>query len=114
MQNGIPDHARSVAPLREILETAYKKTGKRTKRSIRNLPLTTLGWNSEHKEAFRDLQSTLCERICLSHRNNKLQLWVFTDASDRLWASVVTQCSMDELQKSVVEQSHEPLAFLSG
>lgn len=38
MQKGNPDHARGAAPLRELLEVAYKKTGKRIKRSIKGHP----------------------------------------------------------------------------
>jgi transposase InsO family protein len=39
---------------------------------------------------------------------------VFTDASDLHWGGVVTQCAPEELSKSVLEQEHQPLAFISG
>lgn len=38
----IPQFVERVAPLTAILEAVYKKSGKRTSRSIRNMPLRTL------------------------------------------------------------------------
>lgn len=42
-----------------MLEKAYEKKGKRTKKSISGLPLNTLGWISEHKNAFNQITCTL-------------------------------------------------------
>ena len=114
MRNGIPDHSRRIAPLRNILEKAFQKSGKRTKRSIKRIPLKSLGWGDEHEFAFRGLQKTLTDQIKLAHRDSNLALCIYTDASDRFWASVVTQCASEELSKPVLEQAHQPLAFLSG
>lgn len=114
MRNEIPDHAHRVATLRVLLEVTFQKTGKRTKRRIKTIPLSTIGWNAVHEESFRDLQSTLFSQIIFAHRNERLQLCIFTDASDRSWASVVTQCEPGDLNKEVSCQIHQPLVFLSG
>ncbi len=43
-----------------------------------------------------------------------MELCVFTDASDKFWAAVVTQCDLKELKNRHSEQRHEPLAFLTS
>ena len=39
---------------------------------------------------------------------------VFTDAPDRFWSTVITQCAPGEIHKPVSEQRHKPLAFLGS
>src|SRR5690606_32689542 len=39
---------------------------------------------------------------------------LFTDASDRFWSIVLTQCPQIELQLPVLDQRHTPLACMSG
>ena len=50
----------------------------------------------------------------LAHRKSELPLCIHTDASDQYWAVCATQCEEQELYKPIVDQRHEPLAFLSG
>ena len=114
MSQGIPEFAKRIAPLRSLLEVAYKKSGKRTKKSISKIYLSTIGWNQEHADAFLDIQTQLREQLKLAHRDKEKKLCIYTDASDRYWAAVVTQCEPSELSKPVAEQIHQPLAFLSG
>lgn len=59
MSTAIPDFARRSGPLDELLEKAYKKVGKRTKRAIKNVKLHSLGWNQEHTQLFEDIQLNL-------------------------------------------------------
>lgn len=77
MRNKILDQAPQVAPLVELLEVAFKTTGKRTKCSIKSIPLSKIGWNTVHETCFRDLQSTLSAQRNLPHRNESLQLCIF-------------------------------------
>ena len=114
MQKAIPDHARRTSQLRDLLEKAYAKSGHRTKRSIKNIPLTTLGWTDEHEATFHGLQRTLREHLKLAHRQPDLALCIYTDASDKFWAGIVTQCEPSELHKAAHEQIHQPLAFISA
>ena len=41
MRNSIPAYAQRIAPLHELLESCYKKAGKRTKKALRKLSITT-------------------------------------------------------------------------
>lgn len=114
MSSCFPKFSERIAPLRAILELAFKKSGRRTKKSVSTMLLSMLGWNHEHTSCFHDIQRQLCENVKLSHRNPSLTLCVFTDASDMHWSGIITQCDKKELEKNVDNQSHQPLSFLSG
>ena len=115
ISNSIPRFAERVAPLRTLPETAYSKAGgSRKKKSRAKFPLSSLGWNSDHAAAFSDLQDQIQEAIRLAHRNPDLILRISTDASDKHWAVAATQSVASELQKPLLEQAHQPQAFLSG
>jgi len=114
MANAIPDFTERVAPLRTLLEEAHRRSGSRTKRSVQKYTVVSLGWGHEHEVAFESLQDQLHTSVKLAHRDPDKELCIYTDASERYWAGVVTQCERRELEKNVMEQRHEPLAFLSG
>ena len=114
MAQAIPDISGRVAPLRKVLEDAYKNSRKRTKRSIKNLKLSELSWGPEHFDIFHSFQVQLKKAITLSHRDTNKATCIYTDASDLHWSAVVTQCDPTELEKDVSEQNHRPLAFLSS
>ncbi len=82
MANSIPRFAERVAPLRDLLEEAYKLSGKRTKKSIPKFRLADLGWTDEHSKAYRGLQEQQINSVRTAHRNLDLALRVLTDASD--------------------------------
>lgn len=114
MATCIPDFAERIEPLRKILEEAYEKSGSRKKKKIESMRLDDLSWGPEHTSSFQGLQRSLQNAVTLSHRDSKKSICIFTDASDTHWAAVVTQCEPDQLNQSVMKQSHEPLAFLSS
>lgn len=77
-------------------------------------PLDSLGWNNTHSEAFDRLQGRIKQATRLAYRNPKMVLCLHTDASDRHWAAAAAHCSPGDLSKPLTDQSHQPLAFLSG
>ena len=101
-----------IAPLVDILEQAYKVSGKRTKNSILNMPLGKLSWGKAHVDAFRSMQTSIQNSTKLSYPKKEKVLCLFTDASDRFWSGVVTQTDEVQLSLEVGEQKHEPLAFV--
>lgn len=110
----IPRFAERAGSLRNLLEVAYKKANSRKKKSIAKIVLTDIGWTDTHATAFKDLQNQIQEATRLVHRNPEKTFCVHTDASDKHWAICATQCDPSELLKRSIDQSHEPLAFLSG
>lgn len=71
--------------------------GKLTKRAINNLTLPDFGWNQKHSLSFDGIQEQLHNVVKSAHRNPALRICIYSDASDKNWASAVTQCEEHEL-----------------
>lgn len=110
----IPDFNRRVEPLNEVLEAAYLKAGRRTKRAIKGMCLRNLSWGAIHETVFQSLQNSLRKAVKLSYPKDGKELCVYTDASDKFWSGLVTQTDPELLQLPLEEQQHEPLAFLGS
>lgn len=113
MAQSIPRFTERVRPLRDILEKAFLKSGKRTIKSIKSYKLKDLGREQAEAEACKSLLASLTDAIGLAYPKEVLTCG-HTDASDRFLAGVVTQCEEAELSKPKHEQSHTALAFLGG
>ncbi|CAN8066229.1 unnamed protein product [Agarophyton chilense] len=97
-----------------VLETGYAKAGgSRKKKTIAKDSFLDLGWVVKHTTAFKDLQKQLKEATRLAQPDPEKVLCLHTDASDKHWATCATQCDQSERSKSVEEEVHQPLAFLS-
>ena len=97
MAISIPRFSERVHLLREIVEKAYKKSGKRTSKSIKNIKLHTLGWTDSHKNNFDSLKSNLYEAIKLTYPDNTKAICTHTGASESVWAEVVTLCDPEDI-----------------
>lgn len=113
MSLAIPYFAVRSAPLTKVLEEAYTHYGRRTKTSIRNIPLSSLFWGAIQEKTFLQLQDTLRKSVKLSYPKPDMELCVYTDASDKYRSAVVTP-HKSELDLPTSEQQHETLAFLGG
>lgn len=67
MLYSIPDFAARVSLLTELLEKASKKSGKRTKGSIKNIGLNNLSWGTTNVQVLHELQDTLRNAVRLSY-----------------------------------------------
>ena len=101
-------------PFRLILEEAYKLSGKRTKKSVKRILLSALSWTEQHIQLFHQFQDELQTSVRIAHRDKSKKICVYTDASDEMWAAVVTQCHKEDLDKDISNKKHQPLAFLGG
>ena len=63
----IPDCAKRLAPLVDVLERAHKKAGRRNKRAMKVISLRDLSCGQEHEEAFKSLQDTIRNAVTLSY-----------------------------------------------
>ncbi|GMF50898.1 unnamed protein product [Phytophthora fragariaefolia] len=69
------------------------------------------------KEDDNDLaavKAVLLNMVPLAHPSPDAEACLYTDASQDSWGAVVTQLSPEEVQLSLDQQHHRPLAFLSG
>ena len=108
----IPDFVRRVALLVDVLESAFKKSGKGTKKSIASISVHKLSWGAIHDEDFLDLQKSLRHAVNLSYPNRGRVLCVYTDASSLYWSGVVTQATADRLRLPLEQKSKNHWHFL--
>ena len=110
MRNHIPDFARLCKPLRKILERASKGTSRKSK-ILRRIPVT---FNAEELDQFKRLNDSVAKAVMLAHPSPEADFFLFTDASNDGWGSVLFQIKDYDAKKSIEEQNPEPLYFLSG
>lgn len=110
----IPMLHEKIQPLRDILESAYEKPGSRKKKCIKRIPLSTVGWDVTNDKAFEQVREMLCNSVRISFLDTSKILCIHTDASDRFWSAIVTQCENTELEKPTIDQRHEPLSFIGS
>lgn len=110
----IPRYNELAAPLQVLLKCALKEAGSATNAALKRVKLRKFGWAQEHDTAFERLNAQIAMSTMLAYPDSEKQFCLFTDASDLHYAGVVTQVAVEELSKAVLEQQHEPLAFVSG
>lgn len=113
MRTSIPNYSLIVQPLHDLLEDAYKKAGKRTKKGVEKIRISE-SWGTAHTEAFNKVIAQLAAATKLSLPKKGYRTCLFTDASDRHWSAILTQSPEAEERKPVENQIHEPMCFLSG
>lgn len=111
---GIPDFIKLTAPLQKFMERVYQFCGKRTKRSVARVRLSSLGWSDNENAAFENCKNALANQMTLAHRDESKRVCVYMDASDKYWSGIMTQVPVPDLRNPHSQQAHEPLAFLSG
>lgn len=100
--------------LRRYLKGRIETAGKREKAAFTRIAFSKVSWHDIHEAPFLDLKDTLKLAVKLAYRKGNDIVLIFTDASDKLWAGVVTQTAQSEADEPAVEQKHEQLALLGG
>lgn len=111
MRTAIPDYARLIEPLHQLLEQACRTAGKRTKKVLQRVKLDR---TNENDKTFQAVKKQLAKSTTLSLPKDGYRMCLFSDASDTHWAGVRTQFPDSELEKELEKQSHDPLCFLLG
>ena len=116
----VPRFAELVSPLQDVLTLALQQCdglgGAANQRAAKAIQLVDVGWNEEHVQAFRLLNSALARAVTLAYPSEapEIATCVYSDASDDFWAGVVTQVPRADLGKPTLEQQHRLLACVSG
>lgn len=115
MVNGANDSFASHSSiLWKMLETVYVKAKSRKRNRFKNIRLDELGWNTEHVIAFNAIKRMLAECQTNAFPVPGARICLFTDASDKFHAAILTQVLHWDDSKHVSEQQHIPMATLSG
>ena len=110
MRHYIPDFARHSKPLRKVLERHAAGTNRKT----RTLKAIQLELDSESMQNFNRLNQAVAEAVTLAHPKSHAEFFLFTDASQEGWGSVLFQIEHYDPSKEISSQKCEPLYFLSG
>ena len=134
LRANIPAYSRRMRVLHELLQRVLERSaeGKKPRRkaqpdgSTRERPpkkdmkaatavkLEGDLWTDEHQRAWDGAIAMLEEVTALAHPDSSKDKCVLTDASNTGWGGVLTQRAVAERDLPLLEQTHEPLAFLSG
>lgn len=113
MRTAVPEFFKLTAPSHDLLEKIYKSAGSRKKRAVSKISLGER-WETEHTKAFDHLKKQLASAVELSHPKEGYRLCLSTDASESHWSTILTQSPISERKLPLQEQSHSPMALLSG
>lgn len=114
MRMHLPDHAKTVAPLQELLDKGLADLPKRSRRYSDRVPLERLEYGELHAEAFAAVKQMLASAVRLAHHDPSCDVLVFTDASESHWAVACVQAPAEDADKPIQARRMEPPAFLSG
>jgi RNase H-like domain found in reverse transcriptase len=104
MRNAVPEFARVVAPINDLLQKVYKKVKSRRRAKVRNGALTE--WTRQCQDAYQFLKSSSANSVKLAFPTNDRALCLFTDASDTRWSAVVTQVPNEQLDLPLYLRQH--------
>jgi hypothetical protein len=111
--SAIPNYSKRVAPLQAAHAKVFEVRSRRMKKIAAAVALLHL-WGPEEQAAFKYLQEAIMESRALTSPDLDKKICVLMDASDRFYAFFVPQINEEQLDLPMIEQDHQPLAFLSG
>lgn len=79
------------------MEQVYDVPREHTRNAVARVYLESVSWNDIHEKSFEVLQHALEHQVTLAHVDLAKCLCVFMDASDLLWAVVISQTSYEDL-----------------
>ncbi len=84
-----------------------------TKGKVAKVTLDDVEWTEDHSDCFETCKRMIGSAALLAHPDPTKRVCVFTDASDLHWGAVISQVSMDSMDKPVEDQDHAPLMLVS-
>ena len=81
MRTNLPDYSRTVDKLEQLLNVALEGSTSRNKKAATKVVLSSVGWNSEHEDAWENCRNMLQNSVTLAHVDTDKEMCVFTDAS---------------------------------
>jgi hypothetical protein len=98
--------------LQKIFEESMKHMPNRKKSIARQVRLKKYGWSPEHALAFEKIKAALSQSARLGYpRDDRIQC-MFTDANEYNTSGMVTQIPVEDAERPVELQRHEPLGFV--
>ena len=114
MSSSIPDSARLLKPLQDILQAIYRKAGSAESSAAKRFAVTDFGWTSKTDKLWTRVLHQLSNAVTLHHRDPKKTLVLYTDASQIGWAGLLFQVDPLDLDKHPTERHNELLGCMAG
>ncbi len=114
VKTAIPNFSSLINTLNEFMELVYTAAGQRRKRSVARIQLSLLNRGERETAAFESCKTALAHQVTLTHRDEKMRLCFYTDASDQFWSGIITQIPREDMGQHHSKQLQAPFAFLSG
>ncbi|GMF22827.1 unnamed protein product [Phytophthora fragariaefolia] len=114
MRQSIPEYTRISAVLYDALERAAIVSGSRKKKMLAKVDLVDVSWGAQETAGFVDIRQALLRMVPLTHSSPSSEVCLYSDANQDFWGAVVTQLEMDEVQRPLKEQHHQPLVSGAG
>jgi hypothetical protein len=112
MSRSIPENNTKVHKLQEVFEESMRNMPSRKKSVARQVLLKKYGWSPVHALAFEELKSAISKSARHGYpRQDRIQC-MFTDANEYNSSGMVTQIPIEDANKPVELQRHEPLGFV--
>ena len=112
MSRSIPEYNKKVQILQDVFEKCMKDQPSRNKSVARQVKLLRFGWNPGHALAFEELKTAIASTVKLAYPRDDMVQCVFTDANEECTSGMVTQIPVEDENKPVHLQRHEPLGFV--
>jgi hypothetical protein len=112
MSRSIPEYNKRVQCLQDIFEQCMRSQPSRKKSVARQVRLSKFGWAPGHALAFEQLKMAIASCVRLAYPRKDMLQCMFTDASDDCASGMVTQIPIEDEEKSIQFQRHEPLGFV--
>jgi hypothetical protein len=112
MSRSIPEYNMKVVSLQDVFERCMRDQPTRRKSVARQVKLLRFGWNPGHALAFEKLKTAIASCVKLAFPRDDMVQCVFTDANEACTAGMVTQIPIEDENKPVHLQRHEPLGFV--
>jgi hypothetical protein len=103
MRSAIPNYSKRVAPRQAALAQVFEGISCKKKKAAAAVSLQHL-WVPEEQAAFKSLQAAIMESMTLTFSDPDVRICVVTDASDRVYARLVTQIHEEQLDLPMKEQ----------
>ena len=114
MRQSLPNFNELIVVLDDLLQSVCKKAGSNNSSQLAKHLLVEHGWGITQDTSFAATKDALRQMVTLAHPDPNKAFCLFPDASHRSWGSVLTQIPRSQEGLPVVDQDHEPLAFLRG
>lgn len=113
IRTAIPDYARQVQPLNDLMNSLHEEAGNRTRKGVQRKSLASL-WTDKHDTAFQKIKKMVINQVSLGYHRPDWDTYVVSDASDIGHSLVIAQADPVQRNLPLQEKDFKILVCQSG